>query len=366
VSEAPLQSKRPPRRIACPRRACLPPAYGIGVDWTRLPLARATVDRTADHRTRPGLVADLLAADATRVVLVHSGLLATSTAGGRLALDLLAPAAIDHLLAPAAIDHLLAPSTRGPAGVPENRWLYLGSDGAVSYLGLVLAATTTAAPDAEGFALEAGADLVAGRQWSHLRHIGALLGARDAGLATTAIALAAWHETHPRCPRCGTPTEVVAAGWVRRCPADASEHYPRTDPAVIMAVVDDDDRLLLGHAAQWPENRFSTLAGFVEPGEAIEHAVRREVGEEVGVLVGEVTYRGSQPWPFPASLMLAFWARALTTAIAVDGTEITAARWFTRSDLAAQATAGAVLLPMRASIARVLIEEWFGARLPGD
>ena len=357
MSEAPLQSKRPTGRIVGPRRACLPPAYGIGVDWTHLPLARATVDRTADHRTRPGLVADLLAADATRVVLVHAGLLATTTAGGRLALD---------LLPPAAIDHLLAPSTPGPAGVDENRWLYLGSDGAASYLGLVLAATTTAAPDAEGFALDAGADLVAGRQWAHLRHIGALLGARDAGLATTAIALAAWHETHPRCPRCGSLTDVVAAGWVRRCPADASEHYPRTDPAVIMAVVDDDDRLLLGHAAQWPENRFSTLAGFVEPGEAIEQAVRREVGEEVGVLVGEVTYRGSQPWPFPASLMLAFRARALTTAITVDGTEITAAGWFTRADLAAQVTAGAVLLPMRASIARSLIEEWFGASLPGD
>lgn len=317
------------------RLACLGSRTVTQVNWTDLPLARATADRTADRRVRPGLVVDLLSDQTTRVVLVHGGLVATA-AGGAVALD------------------LLAPSDVARDGFSADDWLYLGADGATSYLGLMLTDQTGAA------------ELVASRQWSQLRRIGAILGARDAGLATTAIALAAWHESHPRCPRCGEPTEVVAAGWVRHCPADGSEHYPRTDPAVIMAVVDDDDRLLLGHAAPWPENRFSTLAGYVEPGEGIEQAVRREVAEEVAVTVGDVSYRGSQPWPFPASLMLAFRARALTTQITVDGIEVTEARWFTRTELADQVASGAVLMPMRASIARVLIEEWFGAELPGD
>ena len=332
---------------------CLTAAYGIGVDWTDLPLARATVDRAADRRTRPGLVADLLADDATRVLLVRAGLVATTSARAGLALDLLAPSVV-------------APSAVGRPGVLADRWLYLGTEGATSYLGLVLTEPPAPILDAEGFAIDGGTDLVAGREWSHLRTIGAALSARDAGLATTAVALAAWHETHQRCPRCGSVTDVVQAGWVRRCSADTSEHYPRTDPAVIMAVVDDADRLLLGHSAQWPERRVSTLAGFVEPGEAIEHAVRREVAEEVDIVVGDVSYRGSQPWPFPASLMLAFRARAITTQITVDGVEITAARWFTRAELADGLAAGEVLLPMRASIARVLIEEWFGDELPGE
>ena len=130
----------------------------------------------------------------------------------------------------------------------------------------------------------------------------------EAGLATTAVALDAWHDRHVRCPRCGAATRVEQAGWIRVCVVDGSEHYPRTDPAVIMAVVDDADRILLGHAAQWAPGRWSTLAGFVEAGESLEHAVRREVLEETGVVVGEVAYRGSQPWPFPASLMLGFRA----------------------------------------------------------
>ena len=324
------------------------PAYGVGVDWTDLPLARATVDRASERRAQPGLVAKLLADETTRVLLVHSSLVATTDASGAIALD------------------LVPPSVAVRPDQAASRWLYLGTDGATSYLALVLADKASEVTDVEGFVVDAGQDLLAHREWSQLRRIGELLSARDAGLATTALALAAWHETHPRCPRCGGLTDVVQAGWVRHCPADSSDHYPRTDPAVIMAVVDDDDRLLLGHAIQWPENRFSTLAGYVEPGEGIEQAVRREVAEEVSVEIGEVSYRGSQPWPFPASLMLAFRARALTTEITVDTVEVTEARWFTRAALGAQVAAGEVLLPMRASIARVLIEEWFGAELPGD
>lgn len=196
---------------------------------------------------------------------------------------------------------------------------------------------------------------------------GHLLDDRDAGLASTAVGLAAWHPRHPRCPRCGAPTVPVLGGWVRRCTVDGSDHYPRTDPAVIMAVTDDEDRLLLGHAPQWPERRFSTLAGYVEPGESLEAAVRREVGEEVGIEIGDVTYQGSQPWPFPASLMLAFTARARSTTVRVDGVELTEARWFTRTELAEAVRSGAVLLPTHTSVARALIHDWFGGPVaPGE
>jgi NAD+ diphosphatase len=206
---------------------------------------------------------------------------------------------------------------------------------------------------------------LADREWSHLRAVGTAMSARDAGLGVTAVALAAWHSSHRCCPQCGSPTVVGHAGWVRHCTTDGVDQYPRTDPAVIMAVVDADDRLLLGHATHWPERRYSTLAGYVEPGEGLEQAVRREVDEEVGVRVGEVAYRGSQPWPFPASLMLAFRAEATSTEITVDGVEMSEAHWFTRAELADAVRAGDVLLPGRASIARALIEEWFGEALPG-
>src|SRR5690606_18235150 len=122
--------------------------------------------------------------------------------------------------------------------------------------------------------------------------------------------------------------------------------------------------LLLGHARHWPAGRFSALAGFVEPGESAEHAVRREVAEETGVLVGEVVHRGSQPWPFPGSLRLGYRARARTAPVRVDGDEVTEARWFDRGTLAAEVSSGRVRMPMRTSIARALIEEWFGGPLP--
>jgi NAD+ diphosphatase len=144
------------------------------------------------------------------------------------------------------------------------------------------------------------------------------------------------------------------------CEVDGSEHYPRTDPAVIMAVVDGDDRLLLGRQAAWPDGRFSTLAGFVEPGESLEQAVRREVGEEVGVEIGAVDYLGSQPWPFPSSLMLGFVAQAKTVEIDRGDGEIAEARWFTREGLRDDVRHGRVLLSPPVSIARRLIEHWYG------
>jgi NAD+ diphosphatase len=294
------------------------------------PLSRTRTDRAADARVRPDLVPSLLTDPATRVLLAHGG--AVVTRPGERA--------------------LLTPGGRLPEG-----WAFLGYDDAPGG-GRGTAYLARLVPDV------GSAVLVPGDRWSSLREVGDELSARDAGLATAAVALEAWHLRHPRCPRCGEATVSHSAGWVRRCTADGSDHYPRTDAAVIMAVVDGRDRLLLGHSAHWPENRFSTLAGFVEPGESVENAIRREVLEEVGVTVGAVEYRGSQPWPFPASLMLGFRAQALSADITVDGEEVTEARWFARAELRAAVVSGAVLLPSSTSIARMLIEEWYGSELP--
>lgn len=188
-----------------------------------------------------------------------------------------------------------------------------------------------------------------------LRDAGALLSDRDAGLLVTTVALVNWHATHVRCPRCGAATVPVNGGWVRRCEQDGSDHFPRTDPAVIVLVHDGADRCLLGRQPTWPPGRYSTLAGFVEPGESLEQAVAREIREESGAIVDDITYRGSQPWPFPASLMLGFEARAVGGEVGVGDDELEDVRWFTREDL----RGGRPLLPPPASIAHWLITTWF-------
>jgi NAD+ diphosphatase len=195
-----------------------------------------------------------------------------------------------------------------------------------------------------------------------LREIGAALDGRDAGLLTAAVALGNWHATHRHCPRCGAVTEIVQAGWQRVCPEDGSSHFPRTDPAVIVLVHDGADRCLLGRQPQWPQGRYSTLAGFVESGESAEAAVRREVAEESGVVVTDVTYRSSQPWPFPASLMLGFEARAVSGRPRTVDHELEDVRWFTRGEVGA----GSVGLPPPSSIAHWLITTWLARAAPGD
>jgi NAD+ diphosphatase len=176
-----------------------------------------------------------------------------------------------------------------------------------------------------------------------------------------AIALSNWHDAHPHCSRCGSPTRIDLAGAARRCDVDESQHHPRTDPAVIVLVKDRDDRILLGHQPVWPDGRFSTFAGFLEPGETFEQCVAREVFEEAGVRLSEVSYLGSQPWPFPASVMIAF--SAVTDApgdARPDGEEITEVKWFSRSELKAAAENGSLLLPPTVSVARRMIEGWLG------
>jgi len=177
-------------------------------------------------------------------------------------------------------------------------------------------------------------------------------------LVMAAVALVNWHRTSPRCSVCGSATEVRAGGIVRHCPACGRDRFPRTDPAIIVAVLDPDDRLLLGHQMVWPPGRMSLLAGFVSAGESLEQAVRREVAEEAGVTVAAVKYLGSQPWPFPRTLMLGFVARAADTIITADGVEIEHARWFTREELGQAIEAAEVGLPGAASIAHRIIAAW--------
>jgi len=285
-----------------------------------LSLARAVVDRAALHRIDEDWLRDAWASPRARVVLVSDGRVAVVGKPPRLRLD-------------------------AKPDVPEEQRFFLGVEDGVPYFAAVV--------DAEDDASFQG-----------LRAVGADLDARDAGLVVHAVSLANWHRTHTHCPRCGEPTAPRAAGHVRRCEADGSEHYPRTDPAVIMSVVDADDRLLLGRQTAWPEGRFSTLAGFVEPGESLEAAVRREVHEEVGVTIGDVQYLGSQPWPFPSSLMLGFRAQATSTEVTRHDGEIAEARWFTRETMLDAIGSGELQVAPTISIARRLIEHWYGAELP--
>jgi NAD+ diphosphatase len=299
-----------------------------------LSLSRATVDRAAHRRVEAGLLEQLLSDDDTRVLVLAGDRVLVAEEGDEDAVHV-------TLLGPREM-----PQAARAAALP----LYLGEDeSARSYLGLAVPADS-----AEGWTPPDAA------RWAGLRDVGALLDDEGAGLFTATLALANWHAAHPRCARCGSPTEVVQAGWARRCPHCGAEHYPRTDPAVIMSVVDEEDRILLGRQASWPERRYSTLAGFVEPGESLEAAVRREVAEESGVEIGDVEYRGSQPWPFPSSLMLGFRAQAVTTGAQADGVELAHARWWTRDQFAADLAADRLRLPPRVSIARRLIEDWYG------
>ncbi|MGH7076231.1 MAG: NAD(+) diphosphatase [Stellaceae bacterium] len=197
-------------------------------------------------------------------------------------------------------------------------------------------------------------------EFADLRRVGPLVGNRDGSLMAYARGMLFWHSRHLFCGVCGAPTRSEEAGHVRRCtnPACNAQHFPRTDPAVIM-LVHDGDRCLLGRQKIWPKGMHSTLAGFVEPSESLEDTVAREVAEETGIRCTDVTYHSSQPWPFPASLMLGFYARALTTDIQVDELELEAANWFSRDFLKANLKGSSdFFVPPRVAVARRLIDDW--------
>ena len=246
-----------------------------------------------------------------------------------------------------------------PDQAPDGTLVLLGD-----LAGVVHVAVIVAPDDAPG----------AAEEWVPLRAVLTLLAEgtpHQAPLVMHAIGLAEWHHATRFCPRCGGTLASRAAGHELRCTQCDRAQFPRTDPAVIMAITHGEpgsaaEELLLGRQSSWPEGRYSTLAGFLEPGETLEDAVRREVLEEVGVRVGEVTYFGNQPWPLPASLMLGFLGRAETREILVDGKEIEDARWFTRDRMRAEADDGSLVLPGGVSISRSLVEHWYGGALPGS
>jgi NAD+ diphosphatase len=195
--------------------------------------------------------------------------------------------------------------------------------------------------------------------YTTLREIGGELDELQMEIALHAVALSNWHNTHPHCARCGANTSVSLGGAIRTCDKDKSEHYPRTDCAVIVLVRDSQDRILLGRQAIWPEGRFSCFAGFLEPGETFEQCVQREVFEESGVAVREINYLGSQPWPFPASIMISFEAITdFPESARPDGEEIVAIKWLSRAELKAEISAGTLLLPPDMSVSRKMIDRW--------
>ena len=232
-----------------------------------------------------------------------------------------------------------------------QEWAFLGraTDGAALLLAVVEAETDASVPPQA--------------RWEPLRVVGGDLPADESEILATAVALAGWLRDAAFCPACGTRTVLRQAGWSRHCPHCGREHFPRTDPAVIVLVssADDPDRVLLGANAAWGGSRYSCFAGFAEAGESLEDTVTREVAEEAGVGLTEIQYRGSQVWPYPRSLMLGFRARAVRDDDArPDGEEIVEVRWFDRAEIgAAMRGESAVQLPGAASIAHRLIDDWY-------
>ena len=310
----------------------------------RLTLSRHATDRRADLRSRPALL-DELAADArTRVIVLNRG---KALVQGRqlltFTLDQLGVLSATESQEIVFLGISTAEAPNEPVGTP--------------FLAVTVDDSTAAVLGSEE------------SSWGDLRVLGHELSDRDAGLFTQALALANWHRSHPHSPASGEATVSGQAGWVRHLEDDdTAQVFPRTDPAVIVLVVDEQDRLLMGNNAMWESNRFSLLAGYVEPGESLEAAVIREVFEESGVVVVNPVYLGSQPWPFPQSLMLGFRAQVAAgfdpENHVADGEEILTLRWFTRAELTA--SLDEIVLPGKVSIARALIEEWLGESLDQD
>lgn len=295
---------------------------------SRLPLSRFQLDRDYLARERADLFGQLWADPATRIlpILQGSALLSSPTSLALLPVGAVPPGELRVYLG-----RSLSETSPEPVGTP-----------------VVAVQLEDAGHLAES-------------EWGNLRELGNALDDRDAGLFTEALGILNWHASHRFSPRTGEPTVPEKGGWVRRDPVSDTEVFPRTDAAIIVGVTDARDRLLLGSNALWESNRYSLLAGFVEPGESLEAAVIREVGEESGVRVVDPVYLGSQPWPFPASLMVGFTARVADDfegGGTPDGTEILDLRWFTREELAA--ALGEIILPGPTSIARAIVEDWFG------
>jgi NAD+ diphosphatase len=307
-------------------------------------LSRAGLDRAALRRTDDTWLAAARSDPRSRVLVLSPG-----GGAGRRSSGWQAPVA-DGPGGPRLA--LVAPR----AAPPGDPWL-LGVDPAgVAHWAVV----------AEDEDSGAASPVPAGARLADLWEVGASLDDRDAGMLTHAVALAQWHRRHRHCPRCGARTSPARAGAIRVCEADGSEHFPRSDPAVIVLVHDGRGRCVLARQAGWPAGRVSVLAGFVEPGEAAEQAVAREVAEEVGLAVESIAHTASQPWPFPSSLMLGYTAVATPDGrddLVTDHEELESATWVPRATVRAalaapDGAAGGIGLPPPVSIAHHLLADW--------
>lgn len=346
-----------------------------------LPLAQGDIDYQTERRGDPNLIKTVLAQDGTTVVFVRDGLLAVPDGQA---------ARVDYETAKIRL-----------AGVPGEYVLrelgdslddceqtgviamFLGSyDVSSSHPQAVVALDVSGLAkrcekdngNNTGEAADVPSSIVLSRalerfDWVSLLGFAPHASAREAGQATTATALSMWHHSQRHCPRCGSAVRPAMSGWAQQCVNESCEAhssllFPRIEPAVITSIVDGQGRLLLQHNKAWKDpSLYSVCAGFVEAGENLEHAIKREAGEETGLQLGEVKYLGSQPWPFPASLMVAFKARALSTDIKVDGRETLEASFFTRDEFTDALTMGRISQPGKATIARYMIEEWYGQEL---
>jgi NAD+ diphosphatase len=288
------------------------------------PFAGAYLDRRAEARLREDWLAEALADPETRYILMHDSAALVRTAPT----DALTRAVFLPSDDPRVLAHL-----------DPQRLVLLGW---FTGYRCVLVELDPAA-----------ATVLPGEAFAELRPLASELPAPEAALLAYARALNIWRANHRHCGRCGARTIAIRAGHARLCTACDHETFPRIDPAIIV-LVHDGQRALLGRQATWPPNRYSTIAGFVEPGETLEEAVRREVGEETGIRIQTVDYHSSQPWPFPASLMLGFQARGEYAVPTLHDGELEDARWFTSTEL----RAGTVLLPPRETISRRLIDSW--------
>lgn len=298
-------------------------------------LARQALDRDYLSRLKPQLFQELAQDLTSRVLLISDGKARIDPANS-----------LNLLLEPLA------------AARQDTPLIYLGkTTSATADLAKGSAICLQVIADAKDLGTQANSN-----HWVSLRQAGASLSDMHVGIFTAGLALANWHQSHTRCPSCGAQTTIEQAGWVRRCESEGTELFPRTDPAIIVSITDQHDRILLGSQRVWESNKWSVLAGFVEPGESLESAVIREMKEESGLDVSEPKYLYSQSWPYPLSLMLAFTAKADSNqALAPDGDEIVRLRWFSRAELVQEAAG--LLLPGKATISRAMIELWLGSEI---
>lgn len=310
---------------------------------SRLPLAQQQTDRDHERRSEPGLVQSLFADGATRVLVLSGGKALMRSAGDGPRLDLLVPTSPRAaVLEPAIADAVYLGRT-----LEDEEALPKGTS--VLSVSVDEALASVIEPDA--------------RLWAGLMETAAHLGAVHCGLFTEALAITNWHDTHAFSPRTGSATSSGLAGWVRQAEGESHVSFPRTDAAIIAAVLDREDRILLGANVRWNPRRFSLLAGFVEPGESFEAAVAREIYEEARAHVVEPRYLGSQPWPFPASIMVGFTAKLHPdqdpATVEPDNDEIVELGWFTRDEVRAIEDR----LPGPTSIARAIIDTWLSGHL---